>query len=50
MGSSDKFCLRWNDFHDNISVTFRELRNDSDFYDVTLACNNTLDDDSEVGT
>ena len=38
MGSSDKFCLRWNDFHDNISSTFRELRKDNDFFDVTLAC------------
>ena len=36
MGSSDKFCLRWNDFHDNISSTFRELRKDNDFFDVTL--------------
>ena len=38
MGSSEKFCLRWNDFQENISVAFRELRNDTDFFDVTLAC------------
>jgi len=38
MGSTDKFCLRWNDFHDNISGTFRELRKENDFFDVTLAC------------
>ena len=43
MGSTDKFCLRWNDFHDNISNTFRELRKDNDFFDVTLACA-TFDD------
>ena len=36
--SSDKFCLRWNDFEQNISVAFRELREDKDFFDVTLAC------------
>ena len=36
--ASEKFCLRWNDFESNISVAFRELRNDSDFFDVTLAC------------
>jgi len=36
--SSDKFCLRWNDFESNISVAFRELREDKDFFDVTLAC------------
>ena len=38
MGSSEKFCLRWNDFERNISGTFRELREDKDFFDVTLAC------------
>ena len=38
MGSADKFCLRWNDFESNISVAFRELREDKDFFDVTLAC------------
>jgi len=38
MGSSEKFCLRWNDFEKNISGAFRELREDKDFFDVTLAC------------
>lgn len=37
MGSADKFCLRWNDFESNISAAFRDLRNDADFFDVTLA-------------
>merc|ERR1719328_223783 len=41
--SSEKFCLRWNDFESNISVAFRELREEKDFFDVTLAC-----DDSQV--
>jgi len=35
---SEKFCLRWNDFESNISTAFRELRDDKDFFDVTLAC------------
>jgi len=35
--------LRWNDFETNISVAFRELREEKDFFDVTLAC-----DDSQV--
>jgi len=43
MGSSEKFCLRWNDFETNISVAFRELREEKDFFDVTLAC-----DDSQI--
>ena len=38
MGSSEKFCLRWNDFETNISAAFRELREEKDFFDVTLAC------------
>merc|ERR1719228_1465174 len=36
--SNEKFCLRWNDFETNISGAFRELREDKDFFDVTLAC------------
>jgi len=43
MASSEKFCLRWNDFESNISVAFRELREEKDFFDVTLAC-----DDSQI--
>jgi len=43
MSSSEKFCLRWNDFETNISVAFRELREEKDFFDVTLAC-----DDSQI--
>ena len=39
MESSDNYCLRWNDFEANISAAFRDLRNDDDFCDVTLACN-----------
>ena len=36
MSASEKFCLRWNDFESNISVAFRELREEKDFFDVTL--------------
>ncbi len=38
MGSAENFCLRWNDFESNVSGYFRELRDESDFFDVTLAC------------
>ena len=38
MSSSEKFCLKWNDFEANISGGLRELRDDKDFFDVTLAC------------
>jgi len=30
--------LRWNEFETNISESFRELREEKDFFDVTLAC------------
>jgi len=41
--ASEKFCLRWNDFENNISSAFKELREDKSFFDVTLAC-----DDEQV--
>ena len=34
----EKFCLRWNDFENNISNAFKELNADKDFFDITLAC------------
>jgi len=43
MGTSEKFCLRWNDFESNISGAFRELREEKDFFDITLAC-----DDNQI--
>jgi len=44
MGGSEKFCLRWNDFETNISSAFKDLRDDKDFFDVTLSC----DDDEQI--
>ena len=38
MGSSEKLCLQWNDFKENMAISFRELRKDREFTDVTLAC------------
>ena len=38
MGTSENFCLRWNDFESNVSGAFRDLRAESDFFDVTLGC------------
>jgi hypothetical protein len=38
MSTSEKFCLKWNDFVQNITSSFVELRSDTDFTDVTLAC------------
>ena len=38
MNTSEKFCLKWNDFSDNLLSTFTELRTDQDLMDVTLTC------------
>ena len=44
MSSSPKFLLSWNNFGTNLSVAFRDLREEKDFSDVTLAC----DDDEQI--
>ena len=38
MTNSEKLCLQWNDFKQNINAAFGDLRGDKDFTDVTLAC------------
>ena len=35
---SEKLCLQWNDFKENINSAFASLREDNDFSDVTLVC------------
>ena len=35
---SEKLCLKWNDFQENVNTAFGSLRGDRDFSDVTLAC------------
>ena len=35
---TEKLCLQWNDFQENIRTAFRDLREDKNFTDVTLAC------------
>ena len=32
----EKFCLKWNDFQVNVTKSFRFLREEKDFFDVTL--------------
>ena len=34
---SENFCLKWNDFLDNVTSSFAQLRSDKNFSDVTLA-------------
>jgi len=33
-----QFCLRWNDFQSNMVNSFKHLRDEKSFTDVTLAC------------
>ena len=33
----DKFCLKWNEYDTNIRESFKKLRQDQRFFDVTLA-------------
>ena len=35
---SEKLCLKWNDFQDNVNAAFGNLRQENEFADVTLAC------------
>ena len=35
---SEKLCLKWNDFQENVNSAFGDLRGSGDFSDVTLAC------------
>ena len=35
---SEKLCLKWNDFQENVNTAFGNLRDDKEFADVTLAC------------
>ena len=36
--SEERLFLQWNDFKENISSSFGRLRDDKEFTDVTLAC------------
>ena len=39
--ASDKFCLKWNDFENNISQAFCHLRDEKELFDITLVCGET---------
>merc|ERR1719319_412650 len=38
MNFTQKLCLKWDDFGKNLRSVFSELRHSSEFFDVTLAC------------
>ena len=45
MTHADKICLQWNDFQKTVVSSFRNLREENDCTDVTLAC----EDGQQVG-
>ena len=38
MQNGEQLCLQWNDFKENVTSVFAQLREDREFADVTLAC------------
>ena len=38
MDDQQQFCLRWNDFQTNMVASFKHLRDEKSFTDVTIAC------------
>ena len=40
INTSERFCLKWNDFQENITNYYLDLRKDQEFSDVTLICEN----------
>ena len=38
MKMTEKLCLKWNDFQETVNTAFGSLRDDTEFADVTLAC------------
>ena len=38
MDHSEKVCLKWNDFQETLTSSFALLRNDTEFTNVTLVC------------
>merc|ERR1712106_126679 len=45
MEAQQRFCLKWNQFHQNIMDVFGEMRDSQDLFDVTLTC----DDGTHIG-
>ena len=39
----EKFSLKWSKFQQHTSLTFKDLRDDKDYFDVTLACDDNKD-------
>ena len=38
MNQSEEFCLKWNNFQENVCHAFSSMRKSDDFADVTFIC------------
>ena len=38
MHPTNKFCVQWDDYEQNVKSSFKELREDREFADVPLVC------------
>ena len=38
MDPTNKFCVQWDDYEQNVKSSFKELREDREFADLTLVC------------
>ena len=47
MSNNQKIRLEWNDFETNIRNSFKGLREEQDYFDVTLACDDGYQDLSQ---
>ena len=47
---SEKFCLRWNDFRSTVSHSFGILREEKDFFDVTLVSDDEIHDTADASS
>ena len=36
--SSDKFCLKWNNFESYVTSAVKDIREEQELFDVTIAC------------
>ena len=42
MNANDKYCLSWNNFESNLKESFKELKQEKEYLDVTVACENNF--------
>ena len=39
---SDQFCLKWNDYHSSLTAEVSKIRDEDDFFDISLVCGDNI--------